>query len=478
METKPNLYESLLGYAVDRLPSGISGAAIGRADRFIGRLAESWSVSDDGLRVEMTLRSGVRSVAGKELDAEDVLYTIQRGFHVPGYYKWTAQVAGLMSDDDVEAVDSRTVRFRLTTPSAFFLDTRVFPMNGIFDADLVRSNAATDDPWSEEFVAQNDAGFGPYTIEEIDPGERLIYRARSDYYRGRPAFDQVVYRVIPDAAERQARLASGELDYAQGLTAVQLRELSAEPKVQVAYGVSPSVFELALRCNATPFADVRLRRAVAYAMPYEAILRDVLLGRAQAWRGLIPTPIDGYDESLWPYRTDVDRARAELAAAAPPADFEVKILGSAGVANHRPTGELIVEALRSIGLPASLEIADPADFSARRAAGDYVALICEAGPMVPDAGYHLSHDFCSVSEGNDFGYANPLVDVLVNRGLGEIEREKRQAMYREAQKLLIADVPVVPLACLGFALAFSRRLAGVAWYPDMALHFAELSPAV
>ncbi len=477
MDMKPTLYESLLGYQCEPYPGGILGAAIRRQDRFVGRLAERWTVSPDGRVIEMTLREGVRSAAGNILSAEDVKYTLDRGFHVPGFYKWTAQVGGLASNNDVEVIGRQTVRFTLAAPSAFFLDTRVFPMNGIFDSALIRAHSTADDPWGEKFVAANAAGFGPYRIESVDPASGAVYRARGDYYRGKPAFDPLVYHVIPDPAERAAKLASGELDYAFGLSLPQILGLGDAPGIRAVAGPSTSVYHLSLNCRVAPFDDARLRRAVAYAIPYDTILRDVLLGAASPWRGFIPPVVEGYDDTRWPYVTDPERARAEAAAAGGPPKETVTILCNAGSPAQLPAAELIAGALQAIGWTANVEVAAPPEFFRRRLAGDYCSLLTEAGPMVPDAGYQLSHDFCSDSTGNDFGYANPQVDELVRRGLGELNAAKRLALYAEAQRRMTEDMPVVPLASLGFAAAFSRRIDGLAWYPDNVPHYGELSPA-
>lgn len=476
-DIKPTLYESLVGYRLEPYAGGIQGAAIRRPDRFVGRLAERWTVSDNGRTVEMTLRDDVRSAAGNLLTAEDVKYTLDRGFHVPGYYKWTAQVAGLQSNEDVEVVDRRTVRFRLATPSAFFLDTRVFPMNGIFDGQLLHAHATSEDPWAEQFVAAHDAGFSPYTIEEIRPGEGMTFRAHEHYYRGRPAFDRIVYHVIPDAEERERRLAAGELDHALGLSLPQLLRLNSAPHLHVVFGPSTGVYHLSLQCRDTPFGDARLRRAVAFAVPYEAILSEVLHGVARPWRGFIPPIVEGYDETGWPYRTDPARALEELAAARVPADFVVEVLCNAGQPLHRPTAERIVAALQTIGLPATVVELPVREYFDRRLRKEFIAALCESGPMVPDAGYQLSHDYCSTSEGNDFGYSSPRVDSLVEHGLATADPEQRRALYAEAQAILVAEIPVVPLASLGFAMALHRRVAGAAWYPDNVLHYGELYPA-
>src|SRR5262249_13160819 len=106
---------------------------------------------------------------------------------------------------------------------------------------------------------------------------------------------------------------------------------------------------------------------------------------------------------------------------------------------------------------------------------DYVVALSGQGPQVPDAGYGLSHDFCSDSEGNDFGYDNPTVDALVNQGLSELDATKREAIYRKAIDILVAEVPIVPFASLGFTIAVSRRLNNVCWYPGGGVHFEEMS---
>lgn len=475
MEMKPTLYDSLVGYQLEDYPGGIQGAAIGRDDRFAGRLAENWTVSADGRTVDFTLRDGVKSVSGKELDAEDVKYTLDRGFNVPGFYKWTAQVAGLASNEDVTVLDKRRVRFQLSSPSAFFLDTRVFPMNGIFDREFVQQHATEKDPWAIEFVERNPAGFGPYTISESSGPKTMIFQARPDYYRGKPFFDEVEYRIIEDVDERVHRLALGEIDYAHGLPTSQMLRLQDRGDVRVVFGPSTSVFQMSLRCAGNPLEDVHLRRAIAYGVPYLGILRQVFLGVAKPWKGLIPPVVEGYEEKRWPYFTHVDSAKRELSLAEPPKGFVFKLLGNEATGIHRSAGQRIVNALTDIGLKSELEIVDPATYMKRRHSGDYLGVLCESGPMVPDAGYALSHDFCSDSEGNDFAYSNPVVDEHVARGLVELDKTTRLKEYRKAQKALASDIPVIPIASPGFSIAIRRDIDGVAWYPDNVVHFGELS---
>jgi peptide/nickel transport system substrate-binding protein len=281
-------------------------------------LAESWTVSPDGLTYTFKIRKGVKFHDGSELTAEDVAFSIARIIRMGKGFAWLWK--DILKPENAVATDPTTVQFKLDAPYAPFLAslTQLFVVN----KKLILANKK-DGPYGEfgdygeDFLNKTDAGSGPYMVEAYQPGNQVVFRKFDAYWRGwKPnQIDKAVMRIIGEQATIKLMLQKGELDMAeQWLTPEAFAELKKSPGVVVKEDPSAQLFFLSMNNTKAPLNDVNVRRAISYVFDYETATKEIFGGAAQA-RVPVPILMPGHNEKTPMYKRDVAKAKDLLAKA-------------------------------------------------------------------------------------------------------------------------------------------------------------------
>lgn len=179
-EARRNIFERLLRYASK---TGDDGVRLEDFDKIEGGLAESWDVAADGKSITFKLRKGVKSFAGNEMTADDVMWTFERGWNMKATFHWyMTQVLKITDYGAAFAkLDDRTVR--VSIPNTSPLLERLWVNNdlGIIDAKAVKPHATAEDPWASRWLATNSASFAPYHVTKFTPGQEVVYQANPNY---------------------------------------------------------------------------------------------------------------------------------------------------------------------------------------------------------------------------------------------------------------------------------------------------------
>ena len=283
---------------------------------FTGLLAESWDVTGDGLNYTFKLRDAMFH-DGSVVDAADVLYSLARTQAIGQAYAYL--FAGLTAG----AVDDRTVRITLPEPNAAFLAT--LPRLSIVNSDLARANQQDGDfgengDYSAAFLSANDAGSGAYRVESHNMQELTVLKPFADYFE---PFDPLAPETVHvryglDAATMRTLMAKGELDLSSQWHPYETYGgLADNDNVALTTEKGVGYVVLPLHTQKPPTDDVHFRRAMVYALDYDAFanivrVTDDLLAGIPA-RTAIPRAMFGYDADAPAFKQDLDRARAELA---------------------------------------------------------------------------------------------------------------------------------------------------------------------
>ena len=328
-------------------------------------LAESWTISEDGLTMTFKIKSDATFWDGRKVTAADVKWSFDRAVSVGGFPTVQMKAGGLQRPDQFEAVDEETFVITLDRPSKLTLPDLAVPVPFIINSEVAKANATNDDPWAMEYLHTTPAGSGAYKVAAWQQGQQLVYE-RNDAWVGGPlpAFQRVVVREVPSPATRRALIERGDVQMSFNIPNKDASELDAKEGVDVySTPIENCIHCLCPNFNFEPFQDANVRKALAYTIPYEAIFKTAAYGRgAPMWGGSA-----GINDTAWPrkspYMTDMVKAKEHMEASAFASGFEVPLSISLGLADWmEPTALLMQEAFGQIGIKTTIEKIPGADW--------------------------------------------------------------------------------------------------------------------
>jgi ABC-type transport system substrate-binding protein len=427
-----------------------------------GHLAEKWSVSSDGLKYVFTLREGVKSPHGNELSAADVEWSWAKSFAQRRTGLFIANTSNVTA---VKALSQREVEFTLNAPSSIFLSALTLYVPGIYDSTEAKKHATAEDPWALRWMETNTAGFGAYHLQSVRAGEQAVFVANPNYFRGRPHFERIIYRAVPSGASRTTLLRSGQVHWIDRPTVQQVLDMQRDRRVKVQDQAGRAMASVRMNCAMRPFDDVRVRRAMNFAVNKEAIKQGVMLGTGEIARSIIPPIVGGYDPSFFAYDHNPERARALLAEAGFANGFEVELLFSNIWWWEEPMAVQVADQLKAVGINCKPQRITGSDLRARGAPArqDMALFTFEDGPIVLDPVYTISLLARSNGVSNRAKYANPAFDTLVDRARTNPDTAVQAAAVKEAQRVWMEDAPWI---CTVYPQTFEAMAPNVSgWVP-------------
>ncbi len=408
-------------------------------------LAESWEISEDGTVYTFTLREGVTFHDGTPLDAEAVRFNFERMLNEDHPFHDTGPFPLAFFFDAVERVEAagpRTVVFHLAEPYAPFLSNLAYPTGLVVSPAAVRAHG--------DAFGRNPSGTGPFRFAEWQPNRRVVLEANPDYRDGPPDLRAVVFRPITDENTRVAEMLSGGVDVMVEVPPDNVATFRGAPGFAVHEASGPHLWFVILNTREGPLSDVRVRRAVNYAIDKEAIVNDVLSGTAEVAAGPVPPAFAwAHDPDLSPYPHDPERARALIAeAGAEGAELVFYVTeGGSGMLSPVAMGAAIQADLAEVGLDVSIETYEWNTFLSQVNAGlAGKADMAEMAWMTndPDTLPYLALRSEALPERGGFNagyYSNEEVDRLLEEARRETDRERRAALYRDVQRIVHDDAP-------------------------------------
>jgi len=413
----------------------------------VGDLAESWTVSPDGLTLTFVLRPNVRWHDGTPCTTEDVEFTYRKlvdpAVHTP--FSSSYELV-----DSVRVLDARTVQIHYREPFAPALESW---MTGIIPKHLLEREDLNTTPFLRRPI-----GTGPYRFIRWKTGELIELVANPDYFEHRPAIDRYLFRVIPDQATLFLELLTQGVDLS-GLTPLQYRRQTDNRMIQQHYQKfrhpSFGFTYLGYNLQDARFSDLRVRQAINLAIDKQAILDGVLFGLGSVATGPYPKESWAYDPSMIPPARDLAQAKRLLAEAGwadhdgdgildrAGQPFRFTLLTNQGNEVRRQVAELVQQQLKEIGLDVKIRVIEWSAFvhefiDKRRFEAVLLGWNLARDPDLYDL-FHSS----KIKEGeyNFVSYANHAVDRLLEQGRQTFDHEQRQRIYREVHRRLYEDQP-------------------------------------
>ncbi len=417
-------------------------------------LAESCSVSDDGLIYTFVLRENAKFQNGSPVTAHDVKWSIERAAD-PDTLSTTAEtylgdIVGVAEKlegtatqvSGVRAVDERTVEFTLDAPKAYFLAKLSYPTAYVLDQNQV----SEDGSWLEQ-----PNGTGPFRLARYDIGELLILEKNEHYHLGPPHIDSV--HMILSGGNAMIMYENDEIHLTGVGTDDLPRLLDPNDPLNPELRRSAqdfSVFYVGLNVNEPPFDDPKVRQAMNWAVDLQGIAENVLDNRVSQATGVIPPGFPSYNQNLRSYSFNPDLARELLesstyADALASGDFPritLTISGSFGATI--PTYlEVMLEQWRALGIEIDIQQTEWATFLQDVNERKYQMFSLGWIADYPDPENFLDLLFHSESQNNHTAYSNPEVDRLLEEARTERDSARRFEIYNQVEQMIMDDAPWV-----------------------------------
>jgi peptide/nickel transport system substrate-binding protein len=439
-----NIYDTVLEWGTEPVP-GKPDLSFAVPGKFRGSIGESWAYENDGKTLVVKIHRDLKLPGGKPADAQAVKYLFDRGLQSSGYMRLIfPTLLAVTKPDQFEVRDDTTFVINMPAPSAMLLDVLALSNNALLDPDVVKAHATTDDPWASDWLKRNTAGVGPYRLVRNEPSVEVVLEATPDYWGPAPYFKRVVAKYTPNEADRILLLKRKAIDMVIGPNSMSprnLKSLETEPGLKVVSLPDTNCNFVSMNLKKPPFDNVKVRQAVNYAIPIQAIIPNVLYGYGEQMKSPIPSQTPGHDGSLSPYKYDLAKARslmqqARLGASPTPVKLAVRV----GYEPHEQAAVWIQRDLEKIGFQVRIEKETDATFRQLSSSGDHELSIESWQSWINDPVYHLYLNFHSRAVGTNKGsYANPALDKLIDDNIREGDLIKRAAGVKEAQRILLDD---------------------------------------
>jgi len=438
-------------------------------------LAESHTVSADGLTWDFVLRPDARFQDGSLITAEDVAYSFRRLLTMKRAP--AAAFTPVLTPDRVTAPDARTVRFVLSAPYAPFL--AAMPLVAVVNPRAIAPNVVNDD-WGAAWLAANSAGSGAYRVDGATYQARVALDLERfpGHFRGwadnpKPV-EQVRVRPVLETSTRVLALLRGEIDATDSyLPTDQVERVERNARTRVARDESMRVFLFRMNNRRAPFDNKDARLCFAHAFNYEGFNNVVLKGFVVRNAGPNPGNLWGNPPDLAPYTFDLTKAREHCDKAR-----------AAGVDLARPIEIHIQNELDQTVQAAQLFQSD------LKRLGVNLRIVPSTWPQItgataraettPDMWIHWVSTYF-VDPENWIGqmydsqfhgtwkasswYANPEVDRLLRAARTNLDQAERQKLYAAATKLVVADSPDIWIYNTVNLRGLSKRVSGYTFSP-------------
>lgn len=420
-------------------------------------LATAWESNADASTWTFTLREGVKWHDGKPFTAEDVKFT----FDLITNKNVRAAAAGQVSTlSKVEIVSPNKVKLIFSKPNASL------PLMLAYRMPIVPKHILEgQDPNQPAGFIARPIGTGPFKFAASASGQYWSTERNPDWWGGNVSLDEVVFRIMPDANAAVAQLRAGNADIA--LIRPQQIPALRGGKIEITAVDQPSVYYVSLLNNKAPFEDVRVRRALNYAVDKEGIIKAVVNGYATVASGMIAPSIDGYSDKATRYPYDPTKAKALLAEAGwtesggkltkAEQPLKVELTTSTGVIGGPQLAQIIQQQLRDIGVEATINMVEFRDLWTGVFNGTFQTSV-EYLNLQPSA--DITNALSCKGSQNRFAYCDPELDKMFAEASAIPDGAARNAKYAEIQARIGNNPPGIWLYFPQEILAINKRIQG------------------
>ncbi len=418
-----------------------------------GELAESFEISADGLKITFKIRPGSKWHDGSPVTVEDIKWSLDRAVSSKSLAAPQLATGSITHPDQFVVVDDQTIEVRLDRPDRLALPNLATPYVIMINSKLAKQHATPDDPWAENWLQANTAGGGAYMVEAYRPGEQVLLRLNENWNGGSsddlPYFKRVIVQTVPEAATRANLVERGDADLSIDLQASDITALRQRGEVKVVSTPQTNAFTMVVfNTQMAPFDDVKVRQAIAAALPYDDIFAASLFGHGNPLYGAAweESPTEGNFPQPLPIRTDVEKAKQLLAESGYPDGFETTFSFSTGsAATSEPMAALIQEALAKIGITVNIQKLPDAQMGTLQAEKTVPFFTESSIAYLSSTDYFFRSFFQGDARWNFSSWNNPEVVKLTEDARFEMDEGEYNKMAKRLVEIVSEEVPVILL---------------------------------
>ncbi|MBW1721485.1 MAG: ABC transporter substrate-binding protein [Deltaproteobacteria bacterium] len=423
------------------------------------RLAESYSVSKDGLTYTVRLRKGVTFSDGTPFDAKAMKLTFDRALD-PKLRVPLRFLIGMVKS--VSIADKYTIKIHLKYPYA--------PMAATLSAHvLLPISPAAIKKYGQD-VRQHPVGAGPYVLKEWVKGDKIVLERNEHYWGKRPTVKRLVFKVVPETSTREAMLRSGELDICYKPSPANVAALKADPGITVEMPLDTRTIFMGMNCQKGPTRNKLVRQALNYAVDKKAIVKKILFDTGVPMDGPTSPLLFGYHKMAHQYDYNPEKAKELLKKANFDFNQTLHMRTPNGRYNFdKQVSEAIQAYFQAIGIKTELRTYDWPTYVAGLLKpieqSELELFLLGWGPMILDADMALYGQFhSSVNPPKGLGssfYTNAEFDDLLEKTRREQDPQKRLALFKRASEIVWDDCPWLWLHVEKFVIAYRSDLTNL-----------------
>ena len=427
------------------------------------QLATSYKVSQDGLTYTIHLRKGVKFSDGTDFNADAVKLTWDRILN-PKMRVPLRFALGMVKQ--CVKIDDHTIALKLKYPFA--------PLGPTLSLSLVSPISPAALKKYGENVRQHPVGAGPYVLKKWVKGNRIVMVRNKNYWGKKPTVAQITWKIVPEAATREAMLRSGQIDVCYKPMPSDVAALKADSSITVRMPLDTRTIFMGLNCQKGVTRNKKVRQAFNYAVNKKAICKRILFNCAEPMTGPVSPKVFGYFRMKKQY--DYNPAKAKKLLKEAHFDFSQTIHIRTPEGRYlfdRQVSEAVQAYLQAIGVKAELRTYDWPTYIAGLLKpiqkSELEVFLLGWGPLILDADMGLYGQFiCEVNPPKGLGaafYCNPAYDKIMKASRKEQDPQKRLALLKQASEIVWDDCPWLWLHVEKFVLAYSSKITGMVVTP-------------
>jgi len=413
----------------------------------VSDIAESWTISEDGLNYRFKLKEEVRFFNGRRVIASDFKYSFKRVLdpatrsprtwvlsRIKGAKEYMAGTAEHVSG--ISIISDNEIEIRLDEPFAPFLS-----FLGLTTAYVVPREEVAK--WGADFSFHG-SGTGPFVLDTWNHNQFIAFRANNKYFGEGPKLSGIYYKIVPEDFTAMVEFEKGGIDVLPEIIFSEYKRYADDPKWKEQIETAPGLntYYLGFNCEKKPFNDPRVRKALSYAIDREKMLSSIMDSRGVPAAGPIP-PILRKFPVREKYSYDPVKAKKLLKEAGYPDGFSMKIYQTADIENLNLC-QVVQSYLKDINIRADIVQLEWSSFLEAVTKGEAQSFWLSWWADYPDAENFLFPTFHSTNRGqggNRSRFSNNRVDDLLFQAVKVLDDKKRSEMYKQIEEIIIDQAP-------------------------------------